>query len=227
MIKHIGVAVWCAGLAIALSARPAVAQPNPATTASAPPEPTSKVAVVGVPIPISNEAIGWGFAGVFGLVFPAGAPGSKTPPSIIGGGAGYTSSHSWLAGGAANLLLGDNRWRLLGGFGKGTFHYRLFGTGTDAGDDGRSIPIDQHADFLISEALVRTVARTFVGVRYVYMTTSIGVGSDVVPPDTLPIPPDVPVPGSGSDLSTHLIAFRAERDTRNDRFWPTTGRSSI
>jgi hypothetical protein len=215
-------------LAIALAvgaiglAQPALAQPNPATTAGAPPT-SSNVAVVGVPIPIANEAIGKGLGGAAGIVFGAGTPGSKTPPSIVGGGGGYTDSHTWLAAGGGNLLLGANRVRLLGGYAHASLHYRLFGTGTDAGNDGKSVPVDQTADFLIGEALVRTAWQVFVGGRYAYITTDVGLSSDVIPPDGLPLPPDVPPPGTERNVSIHAIAFRAERDSRNDRFWPTSG----
>jgi len=213
-----------AGLGLLLSAvsTAAVAQPNPSTTAAAPPE-DRRVAFVAVPIPISNEAIGSGLGGVGGFVFSAGEPGSKTPPSLIGGGGGYTSSHTWLAAGAANLLLGDNRWRLLDAYGHASLHYRWFGTGTDAGNEGQSIPIDQTIRIVLTETLVRTAWQTFFGARYLYLGSDVSVGSGVVPPAGLPIPPDVPLPGAGFGIGTHLIAFRAQRDTRNDRFWPTSG----
>ncbi len=213
----IGIAVVVIG-----AAGQAAAQPNPATTAGAPPT-TSTVAVVGVPIPIANEAIGKGLGGAGGVVFSAGTPGSNTPPSIVGGGGGYTDRHTWLAAAGANLMLGDNRYRLIGGYAKASLHYRLFGTGTDAGNDGRSVPVDQTADFLISEALVRTAWQVFVGARYAYVTTDVSLNADVVPPDGVPLPPDLPVPGASQHVSIHLMTFRAERDTRNDRFWPTSG----
>ena len=210
-----------AGIMAAVGAtNPAAAQPNPSTTAAAPPT-SSSVAIVGVPIPIANEAIGKGLGGVGGVVFNAGTPGSKTPPSIVGGGGGYTDTHTWLVGGGGNLLLGANRLRLLGGYAHASLHYRLFGTGTDAGNEGQSVPIDQTADFLLGEALVRMAWQVFVGGRYAYVTTDVGLPSDVVPP--VPLPPDVPIPGTTNNLSIHVFAFRAERDTRNDRFWPTSG----
>ena len=203
-------------------AAPAAGQPNPSTTLGAPAT-SSKVAVVGVPIPIANEAIGTGLAGVVGVVFAAGTPGTNTPPSVAGGGGGYTDSHTWLAGGGANLLLGANRFRLLGGYARASLHYRLFGTGTDAGDEGRSVPVDQRADFVVGETLVRTAGRVFLGVRYAYITTDLGLPEAALPPEGLPLPPDVPGPGTTRAVSIHQLAFRADRDTRNDRFWPTSG----
>ncbi len=219
MTLRIALAVSCA---LAALATPAAAQPNPSTTASAPPT-TRPISFVAVPIPISNEAIGSGLGVVGGLVFKVGDPGSKTPPSIVGGGGGYTSSHTWLAGAAANLLLGDNRWRLLGAYGQASLHYRWFGTGTDAGNDGQSLPIDQTMHIAVGETLVRTAWQTFLGARYSYLGSNVSVGSGVVPPAGLPIPPDIPPPGGGFDVTTELVAFRATRDTRDDRFWPTAG----
>jgi hypothetical protein len=211
--------VLLSGLATA-----AFAQPNPSTTAGAPPNAAADhVAVVAVPIPISNEAIGSGIGVAGGLVFNAGAPGSKTPPSIVGGGGGYTNSHTWLAAGAANLMLGDNRWRVSGAYGQASLHYRWFGTGTDAGNEGESLPIDQTAHIVLGETLVRTAWQTFLGARYLYLGSTVSVKPDAVPPLNLPIPPDVPQPGTGFSIGTHLIAVRALRDTRNDRFWPTAG----
>ena len=62
------------GVLLSCLATAAFAQPNPSTTASAPPT-AQGPAFVAVPIPISNEAIGSGLGAVGGLVFNAGAPG--------------------------------------------------------------------------------------------------------------------------------------------------------
>jgi len=209
-------------LASLMFAAPAAAQPAPSTTAAVT-GPDRRVSVVGIPIPISNEAFGTGLALAGEVIFRVDPNDKVSPPSIVGGGAGYTDSHTWLAGAGTKLQLREDRLRFLGAYGQAGLHYRLFGTGNEAGDAGRSVPVDQGATASVGEGLVRTFWRVFFGARYIHVSSDVGLDTDVAPPDDLPLPGDLPGLGQSAHFRNQTIAFRSLRDTRDDPFWPTRG----
>ena len=127
-------------------APPAVPTPSQSATVarapkpSKPPQPATapktvakrpKPAIVAVPIPTSNPAIGSGVTAVAAILYqPRGAGGVWT----TGVGAIYTSTKSYGFGILQKAAFAEDRFRLTAGAGYGDFNLRFYGSGAPAQD---------------------------------------------------------------------------------------------
>lgn len=93
-----------------------------------------------VPIPMSNPTIGSGGALAGAMFFRTD---DKSKPSLVGLGAMYASSGSWGAGAMADVAFDDDRYRVKASAGYADVIYDFFGIGTEAGNDGRHVSLDQ------------------------------------------------------------------------------------
>jgi len=128
----------------------------------------------------------------------------------------YTENDSWGWMIAEMARLSHDRWRLRGMVSHMDIRYDFFGIGEDAGQAGRSIPLEQEIDFAVGSALRRVREGLYLGASAVWMRTSVELRS----------PPAGPPPPSSEDqTSTDLFApgMQAELDTRNDDYWPRAG----
>jgi hypothetical protein len=175
--------------------------------------------IVAAPIPSLNPAFGWGLGVVTMYIYQPLDAGQNTPPWTTGVAGVYTENKSWGALGFHKMNLGNDAWRLLGGAGYGSFNYDFFGIGTDAGDAGVSIPLNQRGWVGIVEAMRRVWPHLYIGLRYTHLNTRTRIdGPDLLPGSGFP-------PLSRIELSALMRAMglRVQYDTRNNEFYPTDG----
>jgi outer membrane protein assembly factor BamA len=169
------------------------------------------------PIPMVNPSIGNG--GGLGVLYATHLGASDTSPASTFGAGGFgTGGGSWGLGLGARLYLKDDKYRITAGGGGGEFNYNFFGVGTASGNDGVSIPLSQRSRMFLIEPKIRIFEKWFVGPRYHVITNQISLGSSKFNPEDLPIP----LP-SDLHLRTAALGGRAQRDTSNSPFYPTTG----
>jgi outer membrane protein assembly factor BamA len=122
-------------------------------------------------------------------------------------------------------VLERNKYRLLMAVGRADIHFNFFGIGADAGNAGRSVPIEVEGRGLLIDASMRVFRRNwFAGLRYYAMRSTINIDrANVTPPGQLPLP-DVPqIPEIDLNLRTAGLGPTLEFDSRSDPFYPRAG----
>ncbi|WP_328598108.1 BamA/TamA family outer membrane protein [Croceibacterium salegens] len=171
------------------------------------------------PIPISTPSLGGGLA-VFGVLYynPNGGPKAWSS----GGGAGYTSSGTWFAGGFHEMSLADDRIRFkaVGGF--ASINSDFYGIGADAGSAGISVKLHNNAAGGYVDLQTRPFKKGFLShvlvggrISYLDLTASIDLPNDQLPdfvPDTIE-----------QRTQTFKIGPSFTFDTRNDSNNPSKG----
>jgi hypothetical protein len=169
------------------------------------------------PIPLVNPSIGNG--GGLVVLYAVHLGGDEnSAPSTFGAGGFVTGRGSWAAALGAQLHLKEDRYRITLGGGGGRFDYNYFGTGSEAGSSGVSIPLSQESKAFLVEPKIRVFRDWFVGPRYHIISSTVSLNSSKFDPADLPIPlPD--------DLKLRTAAFggRALRDSSDSPFYPTKG----
>jgi hypothetical protein len=166
------------------------------------------------PLPVINPTLDNGLAIVAGVLYPISANDLVSPVSATFMMALATSNDSWLVGGGQLLHFAEDRYRVVVAGGYANLNIEYFGIGTDAGDAGRSILLNESGGALVAHWLMRIRGPWYVGPRYrllkVLTTTDV---------------PDSPVtlPIEDIELRTGLLGPHLERDTRDDTFYPTRG----
>jgi len=170
------------------------------------------------PIPISSPALGTGIVPVLGYIFPLQKGDNVSPPSLVGVAGLVTNNGSRAFGTYADLFIKQDTYRITALYVQGNLNYDLFGIGVVAGDAGHKLPLEQSGRALRVEALRRLGWDFFLGVRFSSGSSKIVLrsGSDV-PPEPEP-PPDI-----GFHTTLRALGLRLNRDTRPNRFYPTTG----
>ena len=168
------------------------------------------------PLPISSPALGSGIVPVLAFIFPLSSQDKTPPPSVIGGAGLITDNGTRAFVLAGDLFFGQGTYRVMAFYAQGNLNYDLYGIGIDASKTGPKIPLEQTGQVFFAEFLRRVGWKFFLGPRLVMggSTITLRPSGD----NTLPPPPDV-------GLSTNLraLGFRLQRDTRPNRFYPTTG----
>lgn len=170
--------------------------------------------VVVAPIPISNPTVGTGLAVV---VMPFYYLGPDSPLSNTAVAAGYTSSGSWALGAAQTTRLKGDEIRIDGLLAFIDLRYNFFGKGAEAGEAGRSVPIQQKAAALVPELLFQLRQHMFVGVRYRGIKVETSLDTSAVPPLLAPL-----IDVSGTIASSGLGPV-AVLDTRDNEMNPSRG----
>src|SRR3977135_2866075 len=170
------------------------------------------------PLPISSPALGTGIVPVLGYIFPLQKSDNVSPPSVVGVAGLVTNNGSRAFGAYADLFIKRDTYRITALYFQGNLNYDLFGIGVVAGDAGHKLPLEQSGRALRVEALRRLGWDFFLGVRFSSGSSKIVLrsGSDV-PPEPEP-PPDI-----GLHTTLRALGLRLNRDTRPNRFYPTTG----
>jgi outer membrane protein assembly factor BamA len=174
-------------------------------------EKEGKAELVVAPIPILDPAIEYGLGVSAVYTFPTKETEHPSPPATLGGGGFYTKNGTWGVVAGAQLYLKEDRYRLAFAGSFGRFNYDLFPVGSDA----EGFPISQDYELAAAQFMVGVGKRWYMGVRAAY------AGSDVSLQDT-----DLePGPVLQDILKTKLveIGLRAERDSRDSTFYPTSG----
>lgn len=163
------------------------------------------------PIPIVNPTLDNGLALAVGELYTLDR---GSPPSGTIGMGFYTSSDSWGAALAQMLYLDDDRYRALiaGAYFNVNFDY--FGIGSDAGDQGQSIPLNQTGYGGMADFRVRLAGRWYAGPRYRFGQTTASADLSNS---------SVPIPSADLHLRTASLGPHVERDTRSDQFYPRSG----
>jgi hypothetical protein len=173
--------------------------------------------VVVAPIPISNPTIGTGLAVV---VMPFYHLGEGSPLSNTVVAAGLMSSGTWGVGAAQSTRLRGDQLRIDGFIGYVEAHYRFYGTGSTAGEQGVSVPIVQKGGMFAPELLFHVGGRTFVGLRYRGMRVETAVegstGAELPPSVAAALPNSVTITSSG-------FGPKVTFDTRDNDMNPAAG----
>lgn len=163
------------------------------------------------PIPIVNPTLDNGLAVAVGELYTID-PGS--PPSGTLGMGFYTSNDSWGGGLAQLLYLDDDRYRALIAAAYFDVNFDFFGIGSDAGDEGESVPLNQTGYGSMVDFRVRMGGRWYAGPRY-------RIGRTTASADLTNA--SVPIPSADLHLRTASLGPHVERDTRSDQFYPRSG----
>jgi hypothetical protein len=173
--------------------------------------------IVVAPLPISSPALGTGIVPILGYIFPFNKNDKITPPSVVGAAGLVTNGGSRALALAAELYVKGGAYQVTGlGF-KGHLDYNFYGTGTDAGNAGRKLAIQQGGQLLFGEVLRRLGHKFYLGPRAWVAHSEITPNLSKSDSDH----PDIPL----IDLNTEVKAFglRLQRDSRTNRFFPTDG----
>jgi SSS family solute:Na+ symporter len=230
-LAAVALVVGLAGLALAPAARaessalpladdPAggeVPEPDPSEASVLPGKtgPAPAVTPLFAPVPFKNTQLGWGLFVLAGAIHRFDPDTAYKPSTGVVGGF-YTENKSWGLMAIENARLRHDAFRVRGLFSHCDVRYDFFGVGEDAGTAGRSVEIDQTMDFAIGTALARVRPNVYVGPAIMWMQSSID--------PQFQLPPGVDAP-AGDVRRTTLVApgLQAERDTRDDDYWPTHG----
>jgi len=166
------------------------------------------------PLPIINPTLDNGLAVIAGLLYPVSAKDLDSPESATFAMGLGTSNDSWAVGGGQTLHLSGDRYRAIAIGGYANVNIDYFGIGTDAGDAGRSILLNQRGGALMAQWLMRVHGPWYLGPRYRLL--KVRASADVSDsPIALPV--------DDIDLRTALLGPSLELDTRDDQFYPTRG----
>lgn len=172
--------------------------------------------IIVAPLPISSPAIGSGVIPVFAFIFRLRSKDTVSPASLVAAAGLATDNGSRAFGLAGQFFLKENTYRITAAFVHGNLNYDLYGIGILAGDATRKIPLQQAGDIFFGEALRRIGWKLFLGPRFLFGHSEVTLrsGDD----STSPVIPDLA-------LRTNLTAIgvRLNRDTRPNRYYPTTG----
>ena len=190
---------------------PVSSPPEQAPSSGSPAEPHAEFVVA--PLPLVNPTLDNGLALVVGALYPVSmAPGGPMSATFAMGMA--TSNDSWASGFGQTLHLARDRFRVVAALAYYDVNFDYFGIGSDAGENGLSIPLNQRGSATVGEFMTHVGGRWYVGGRY--RRVSARVHGDFE--QTI-----VPVPVEDADLRTALLGPRVERDTRDNQFYPTHG----
>ena len=179
-----------------------------------PTSPTAKARgaeFVVAPIPIVNPTLDNGLAVAVGELYTIDR---GSPPSSTMGMGFYTSNDSWGAGLAQLLHLDDDRYRALVAGAYFDVNFDFFGIGSDAGDEGESVPLNQTGYGGMVDFRVHMGRNWYAGPRYRFGRTR--ASADLTNSS-------VTVPAADLDLRTASLGPHVERDTRSDEFYPRSG----
>jgi hypothetical protein len=168
------------------------------------------------PMPISSPALGSGVIPVVGYIFPLSKSDSVSPPSVIGAAGLITDNGSRAFAVGGQLFLARDTYRTTAMFFQGNLNYNLYGIGAKAGNAGVKLPLTQDGSVFLGEFLRRLKWNFLVGPRVLtgHSVVTVRPGASV----SIPPPAD-----SGLSTSLTALGLSVQRDTRLNRFYPTTG----
>ncbi|HET8780913.1 MAG TPA: hypothetical protein VFM63_00755, partial [Pyrinomonadaceae bacterium] len=177
------------------------------------------------PIPVINPTLENGLALGVGYLYHLDKDDLRSPPSITGLGGFRTSNGSGGGVLAQKFVLKQNKYRLLMAVGRADIHFNFFGIGANAGDAGRSVPIEVEGRGLLIDGSMRVFKRHwFAGLRYYAMRSTINIDrANVTPPGQLPLPDTPQIPEIDLNLRTAGLGPTLEFDSRSDPFYPRAG----
>lgn len=171
---------------------------------------------VAAPIPISSPALGTGVIPVVGYIFSLRRSDTVSPPSLVGAAGLITDNGSRAFALGGQLFMKQDTYRATAGFFQGNLNYNLYGVGVAAGNAGVKLPLTQDGSAFLGEVLRRLKWKIFLGPSVLtgHSLVTVRTGSST----PVPVPPEV-----GLNTSLTAIGVTVKRDTRPNRFYPTTG----
>jgi hypothetical protein len=174
--------------------------------------------LVVAPVPGYSPQLGWTLKLAAGYFMDPRNPESKSPASIIGGGAMFSENGSTAFALGTYLHLMDDKLRVVFGAGKADVRYRYFindvlGSGQDIGVD-----VEQDGPLYFTKATWRVWKKMYLGVGYMAGSVNTSVRR---PPDFLPELPDDISPSVKFDIGAYIIPM--EIDSRDDTNFPRSG----
>lgn len=115
------------------------------------------------PIPISDPTIGSGLEAIGVILYKLD---EHSPSSNTAVGGLYTDTDTWVAGIAQTTYLKKDRYRANGIVAFYNLNIDFYGIGSDAGDNDRSIPINQSGGYFKPEFLIRIRENVYLGGQY-------------------------------------------------------------
>lgn len=189
-------------------------------------KPAKRYELVGAPIPMISPTTGNGIAGAGAIAIQLDKNDKRSPPSIFGAGAAFTSNGTYGWGVLSELFLTEDRFRILTVFGKGRVNYDYYGTGSESGDQGLFLPIHVNALVFIIEPKVRLFERWYAGPRYRLLEGNVAIDLDRLFgefPDFPSIPGFPEIPDPDFKVRTAALGARVQRDSRDSQFYPRSG----
>lgn len=171
-------------------------------------------AFVIAPLPISSPALGVGVVPVLAYIFPTSTGDKTSPPSVLGAVGLVTDNGSRAIALGGDIYFKQNTYRTTTIYARGNLNYDLYGIGS--GDSQARVPLKQTGQLLFGEFLRRTWWKVFLGPRFLWGSSLITLRPGNV--GAVPLPPDL-----GLDTNLTAVGFGLNRDTRSNRFYPTTG----
>lgn len=176
------------------------------------------------PIPVINPTLENGLALGVGYLYHLNKDDLTSPPSITGVGGFRTSNGSRGFAFLQKFVLKQNKYRLLLVGGRADVNYNFFGIGAEAGNAGRSIPVEQSGKGFLIDGSMRLFSKWYVGVHYFLIKSQIGVDrSHVVPSSQTAIARGPQIPELELNLRTAGLGPSVEYDSRSDSFYPRLG----
>ena len=171
-------------------------------------------AFVLAPLPISSPALGAGVVPVLAYIFPTNIGDKTSPPSVVGAVGLVTDNGSRAIALGGDIYFKQNTYRTTTIYARGNLNYDLYGIGS--GDSQPRLPLKQTGQVVFGEFLRNTWWKLFLGPRFLWGSSLITTRPGNVGP--VPLPADL-----GLDTNLTAVGFRLNRDTRPNRFYPTTG----
>jgi outer membrane protein assembly factor BamA len=168
-----------------------------------------------MPIPIANPTIGTGLALSTMYLFQAG---ENAPPSSVSLAGFYTDTESWATAAGTETYFKDDKYRLAGWIGYFDVNLEFFGIGSEAGDRGESIGINQSGKFFNPNFKFRMADNLYLGLQYRLVTLDTTVDKDDLPPEA----DDESLPQDTEDV-TSGVGILLDYDTRDNKFYPHHG----
>ena len=171
------------------------------------------------PVPSLNSAVGWMVALPVVRVYRPSWVDAEDPAWMTGIGGFYAENDSAGGGVFHKMNLGGDRWRLMGAAFGTKIYYDYYGIGADSNPNRTAVPLHQKAVGGLVEVLREVANNFYAGFRFIGVETNVSVD---LPPET--IPPELLPPDYGIDLTLMNLAPRMVFDTRDNEFYPTTGK---
>jgi hypothetical protein len=161
------------------------------------------------PIPFHNSQIGWGGVLMLGLIHRFD-PDTTLKPSTGAVGVMASENGTWGVMAIEVARFKQDAWRARGMVNYLDMHYDFYGIGIDAGESGRSVPLDQTFFMTAGVLMRRVVANVYLGASMIYLETTVDL------PDSLAVP---------DESHAQLLApgIQGEFDSRDNDYWPSHG----
>ena len=169
------------------------------------------------PIPFHQPNIGWGVQGAVGYLYHPFKDEPDSRPWMTGASGLYSSNGSWMGGIFHKMNLDHDRWRASFAGLSGQFNYDFFGIGTDAGNVGASVPLNQEMRLATAQILRNVGGKWYLGPGYAFLHARINVDN----PSSLP--PSLELPATELDSDLAFLSVNLQHDSRDNEFYPLKG----